>query len=128
MKNVKLLLRWICACLGWILFFFWWREASTPGWVSPRAVIYSLLTIGLVVLAAAAYAIAWILHNKRVARRGRRGYVSFYKSPHFEADALGRPLKLTSLLRNGNHSVIVVRQNGGEKEYLIAPSEQGVGS
>jgi hypothetical protein len=125
MKTAIIIVRWICACLAWVLFFFWWRKAATPGWVSPRAVIYSLLTIGAVVLGAIGYSIFWIRHNKRIAKRGRRGFVSFYKSPHFEADALGHPLKLLPH-SDSCDAVVVVHQNGQQKEYLVETNEQGV--
>lgn len=117
MKTILLIMRWIGAFLGWCLFFFWWRKASTPGWVSPRAVGFSLFSIVAVLSCAIAYSIIWILHNKRIARQGKRGYVSFYKSPHFESDALGR--KLTLPVREDIYdSVIVLLQNKDSKEYI----------
>jgi len=123
MKTVFLVIRWICALLGWVLFFFWWKKASTPGWVSPRAVIYSLLSIAGVVTAAVAYSVVWIFHNKRLAKRGKRGFVSFYKPPRFESDALGRKLKLPAMDHDSD-SEIVVRQVGGHKEYVVQKSER----
>jgi hypothetical protein len=118
MKTVFLVIRWICALLGWCLFFFWWKKASTPGWVSPHAVIYSLLSIAAVVVAAIAYSTIWIFHNKRIARRGKRGFVSFYKSPKFESDALGRQLTLPPMSHDTYDSIIIVRQAGDHKEYI----------
>jgi hypothetical protein len=126
MKTASIIVRWIFACLAWVLFFFWWKKASTPGWVSPRAVIYSLLTIAAVILGAIGYSIYWIRHNQRIARRGKRGFVSFYKPPHFENDALGRPLKLLPQPADGYDAIIVVRQNGEQKEYSVAQDEPGV--
>lgn len=126
MKTAFLIVRWIFAFLGWTLFFFWWRKASTPGWVSPRAVAFSLLTIVGVVSAAVAYSVVWIMHNKRLANRGKRGFVSFYKSPRFEADALGRRLKLLSV-HDSYDPIIVVRNVGDHKEYDVdKEQERGV--
>lgn len=118
MKTIISLVRWICALLGWCLFFFWWRKAATPGWVSPRAVVYSLLLIGAVVAAAIAYSSVWILHNKRLANRGKRGFVSFYKPPQFKADALGRQLKLLPVQGDSYETVIVIRNAKDHKEYI----------
>lgn len=125
MKTAFLIVRWIFAFLGWTLFFFWWRKASTPGWVSPRAVAFSLLTIAGVVSAAVVYSVVWIMHNKRLANRGKRGFVSFYKSPRFETDALGRRLKLLPVQQEGYDPVIVVRNIGDHKEYVV-DKERGV--
>jgi hypothetical protein len=125
MKTVRLIARWICGFLAWCLFFFWWKEASTPGWVSRDAVVYSLLSIAAVIGAAVLYSTFWILHNKRIARRGRRGKVSFYKSPLFETDALGRKLVLPAI---GADSVIVIRPSGSQKEYVVEKKELGAGA
>jgi len=119
MKTLIKLVRWISAFLAWCLFLYWWREAATPGWVSPRAVLYSLLFIVGVVAAAIAYSTFWILHNKRLANRGKRGFVSFYKPPRFEADALGRRLKLE---HEEDDRVIVIRNVRDHKEYLPEPT------
>ena len=128
MKTVFLAIRWICAILGWCLFFFWWKKASTPGWVSPTAVMYSLLSIATVVTAAVAYSAIWIFHNKRLARRGKRGFVSFYKSPHFEADALGRKLTLPPMSHDNYDSILVVRQVGNHKSYVVEEHAKGRGA
>ncbi|MGZ4787855.1 MAG: hypothetical protein ACXVZV_01450 [Terriglobales bacterium] len=128
MKTAFLVIRWICALLGWCLFFFWWKKASTPGWVSPTAVFYSLLSIAIVVSAAIAYSSLWILHNKRLARRGKRGSVSFYKPPRFEADALGRRLTLPPMTHDSYDAILVVRQVGNQKEYLPEDKVKGHGA
>jgi len=128
MKSVFLLVRWLCAFLGWCLFFFWWREASTPGWVSPRAVTFSLLSIAAVVSGAIVYSTLWILHNKRIARRGKRGVVSFYKTPQFKSDALGRQLTLLPVRYDTYDPVIVIHQSGNQKEYVAEkPAARGKG-
>lgn len=128
MRSVLLFVRWVCAFLGWCLFFFWWREASTPGWVSPRAVTLSLLSIAVVVSAAVLYSIVWIIHNKRIAKKGKRGFVSFYKPPKFEADALGRSLKLPPMQHDTYDPVVVIRQSGKEKEYVVERPTLGKGA
>jgi hypothetical protein len=122
MKSIRLIIRWICGFLAWALFFFWWKEASTPGWVSRDAVVYSLLSIAAVASGAVLYSVIWILHNKRIARRGKRGNVSFYKSPMFDTDALGRKLKLPLL---GSDAVIIVRPAGAQKEYVVEKKTLG---
>lgn len=125
MKTPLLLARWLCALLGWVLFLFWWMKAATPGWVSPSAVFYSLLTIIIVVSGAVLYSAVWILHNKRLARKGKRGFVSFYKPPRFQADALGRQLKLPSMDPDKYAPIIVVRTINIHKEYIPETSGKG---
>jgi len=125
MKTLLLLVRWLCALLGWVLFFFWWRKAATPGWVSPTAVFYSLLSIVIVVSAAVLYSAVWIFHNKRLARKGKRGFVSFYKPPRFEADALGRQLKLPPMEPDKYGPIMVVRTINTQKEYVLETSGKG---
>ncbi len=128
MKTVLLVIRWICALLGWCLFFFWWKKAATPGWVSPTAIKYSLLSIAVVVTAAILYSIIWIFHNKRIARRGKRGFVSFYRAPHFETDALGRQLSFPAISADGSDSIFVVRQVGQHKTYVVEEKPKGRGA
>ena len=125
MKTVLLIVRWIGALLGWCLFFFWWRKAVTPGWVSPRAVLFSLITIATVVSAAVAYSALWIFHNKRLARRGKRGFVSFYKPPRFESDALGRRLKMPATPHDRFANVVIIRDAEGHKEYVSGEERLG---
>lgn len=114
MRTALLTVRWICAFLGWALFFFWWKKAYS-GTVSPRAITVSLLVVAGVIVVAAAYASAWIFHNKRIARRGKRGFVSFYKAPRFESDALGRRL---STQHGPDDRLIAIRHSGNQKEYV----------
>ena len=125
MKTAVLVFRWVCALLAWLLFFFWWRKAATPGWVSHTAVAYSLLSIVAVVSAAVLYSAIWIVHNKRLARRGKRGFVSFYKPPLFEADALGRQIKLPPVQLDQHDAIIVVRTVNNDKEYVPEVSAKG---
>lgn len=114
MRTVLLTIRWICAFLGWALFFFWWKKAYSAT-VGPHSVTVSLLVIAAVIAAAVTYAFVWIFHNKRLARRGKRGFVSFYKPPRFEADALGRPL---STQHGPEDRLIAIRHVGNQKEYV----------
>jgi len=114
MRTVFLTFRWIFAFLGWALFFFWWKKAYS-GTASERAMTISLLVIAAVVVAAVGYAAIWIFHNKRIARRGKRGFLSFYKSPRFESDALGRSI---STQHGPEDSLIAIRQVGNHKEYV----------
>ncbi len=128
MKTALLVVRWICAFLGWALFFFWWKKASTPGWVSPRAVMWSFLSIAIVVSGAILYSTFWILHNKRLARKGKRGFVSFYKPPKFEADALGRKIKVPEMRHDAYDAIMVVRHVGDHKEYIAEGPPLGKGA
>ena len=124
MRTVVLIFRWICAFLGWALFFFWWKKAYS-GTVSQRAVTISLLVIAGVVAVAALYSSVWIFHNKRIARRGKRGFVSFYKPPNFVSDALGRRL---STHHGPEDRIISIRQAGNQKEYVTFVDERSIGA
>ena len=114
MRTALLTVRWLCAFLGWALFFFWWKKAYS-GTASEHAVTISLLAITAVIGGAALYSATWIFHNKRIARRGKRGFLSFYKSPRFESDALGRSI---SGQYGPEDSLIAIRHVGNNKEYV----------
>ena len=94
--------------------------------VSALMVVYSLLSIAAVVSATILYSVFWILHNKRLARRGKRGNVSFYKSPRFDSDALGRKLKFPAIQQDAYGSVVIVRASGDNKEYVV--EKKGLGA
>ncbi len=119
MTKVFTVVRWISAALGWSLFFFWWKVVLGSRSYSQRTATVSLLAIFALLLAAVIYCIVWIFHNKRIARRGKRGNVSFYKSPKFERDAIGRELKLLPIDYDHPAPVIIVRSTAETKEFLV---------
>jgi len=88
----------------------------------------SLLSIGIVVSGAILYSTVWIFHNKRLARRGKRGFVSFYKPPRFEADALGRKIKVPEMRHDAYDAIMVVRHVNNHKEYIAEGPEVGRGA
>lgn len=126
MKKVLVAIRIISAVLAWSLFFFWWKKVLSSTDLSSRTVLYSLLAIGATLLAAILYSVVWIFHNKRVAHRGKRGSVSFYKSPLFEKDAIGRNLKVLPMNRDGYDPVIVVHSTPKTKEFVVEELGSGV--
>ena len=121
MRKIFFIVRVISAVLGWVLFFYWWRVVILAG-VTNRNVLISLLVIAGTLLAACLYAIAWIVHNKRVARRGRRGAVSFYVSPKFSTDALGRRLLLPEFGSGNDGRVTIVTITRGNKQFSTEKS------
>jgi hypothetical protein len=126
MRKVLVVVRAISAVLAWSLFFFWWKKVLVSTDLNQRTVSYSLLAIAFTLLAAVLYSIIWILHNKRVSRRGQRGNVSFYKTPMFQRDAIGREIVMQPLNGDRFDSVIVVRSTEKTKEFVADPEHQAV--
>jgi hypothetical protein len=124
MKKVFVVVRTISAVLSWSLFFFWWKKVLQSTDLNQRTVLYSLLAVALTVVAAAIYSTVWIFHNKRVARRGKRGLVSFYRSPLFERDAIGREI-LSLPTPDRNDRVIIVNSKERTKEFSVETLELG---
>jgi len=79
------------AC-GWLIYGYAWVRVFSR---TPRIEMWSFLLVFLASVALIhASALAWIGHNKRIARRGRRGLSTRYTSPKFQTDHLGRPLRI----------------------------------
>ncbi len=127
MRKVFVVVRVICAVLAWSLFFFWWKKVLGSTDLNQRTVFYSLLAIGLTLLAAVLYSSLWIFHNRRVAKRGQRGSVSLYKTPLFQRDAIGREIVMMPRNGDGYDRVIRVRSTEKTKEFVIEPEHQAVG-
>ena len=126
MRKVLVVVRVVSAVLSWSLFFFWWKKVLVSTDLNQRTVLYSLLAIGLTLLAAVLYSSIWIFHNKRVARRGNRGSVSFYKTPLFQRDAIGREIVMLPVNRERYDRVIVVRSTEKTKEFVADTEHQVV--
>ncbi|HET9696883.1 MAG TPA: hypothetical protein VFP40_08465 [Terriglobales bacterium] len=126
MRKVLVVVRAISAVLAWSLFFFWWKKVLGSTDLNQRTVFYSLLAIGLTLLAAILYSIIWILHNQRVAKRGQRGSVSFYKTPLFQRDAIGREIVMMPQNADRYDRVIRVRSTEKTKEFLADTEHQAV--
>ena len=77
---------------GWTLFVYWWSKVLQAD--QPRPLITLVLQIGLFSAITLLATLGWIRHNRRIARRGRRGMASRYHAPTFELDALGRSIVL----------------------------------
>src|SRR5688572_6467832 len=63
--------------LGWTLYVYWWSKVLSQE--QPREVIVLLLLIVLSSMVLLALVLAWIWHNRRLARRGVRGSTSRFK-------------------------------------------------
>ena len=116
MRKLFLIVRSTAVVLAWSLFFFWWKQVLAYPGLSHRTIVFSLVAIALTLSAAVTYSVVWILHNKRLARRGRRGQVSFYRAPRFEKDAIGRNMRLPSC-DSPLERVIVVSSTVSTKEF-----------
>jgi hypothetical protein len=109
----------VVAVGGWILFVFWWfvvlqRETIASFWSSTLApVLWGVAAI-------AAVTALWILHNRRLARKGRRGTVTRYTVPVFTADLLGRPLRFTDPRTLRTSDQIILTATAEEKVYATA--------
>jgi hypothetical protein len=125
MQKLFVIVRAISAALCWSLFFFWWKKVLRSTGQNQRVVLYSLLVVAITLIFAAIYSSLWIFHNKRVARRGSRGLVSFYRSPLFERDAIGREI-LSLPEPERNDRVIIVNPKENTKEFSV--ETQGAGA
>ncbi len=123
MNRVFLLVRIVMALLAWVLFIYWWRRVLDTAALTQRIIFFSLLSVGIAWFLVAVLSALWILHNKRLAKRGRRGLVSAYTPPRYEKDLLGRQLKLLPF--DHDHAVIVVRSDHEVKHFLSEDEARG---
>ncbi len=84
--------RILAALCGWLLYIcVWFRVLSrTPG---ADAIAFAVVMTGCL-LAMHGLASAWVKHNKRIAKAGRRGLITRYTNPVFAQDHLGRQLSM----------------------------------
>jgi hypothetical protein len=111
---------------GWILFLVWWvvvlrRETIASFWTSALSPV-----IGGVAVIAAATAL-WIVHNRRLARKGQRGTVTRYTVPAFRLDLLGRPLRVPGADQLQTATQIVVTASDREKVYEVVSAARDEG-
>jgi hypothetical protein len=92
MQVVAKIVRLILASMAWVLFAIWWTRVTRPSWTPQWEIDRALIVIGSVGIALLAFSFLWINHNKRLAKKGRRGKVSNYVFFKREQDSLGRPL------------------------------------
>jgi hypothetical protein len=105
----------ISVLFGWTLFVFWWsRVLSTD---QPRALTDLLLWIALFCALTTFAALWWIRHNRRLARRGRRGMATRYRVPTFLMDALGRAIVLPAGGGERHADVVVIDSSSTKKIY-----------
>lgn len=114
---------WLLLAAGWLLFALWWRVVLVKE--STSFLLYALSIVGIGVVLVFAASVAWVQHNKRLARRGRRGNASAYLTRAWTEDALGRQVVLPPHRLLTTARVITLRAEGEAKQYEIdvaAPS------
>lgn len=110
------LLRYVLAGCGWLIVFYEWIHVSQQAPGRDEMTLILVLIPSLLVIHAGAT--AWIMHNKRLAVRGKRGLVSRYTSPVFSQDHLGRRLILDERSLRGKEIDIFI--DGDSKSYTLA--------
>jgi hypothetical protein len=104
--------------LGWVPFVYWWREVLAS---EEKAVFMGLLLWLLAAIAILALATSlWIVHNKRLARRGRRGLATRFFTLEHVSDRLGRSLELPDHDELRSSPRVVIRAEEDLKTYSIA--------
>ena len=105
----------VALLFGWTLFLYWW-------WVvlgrTTRHVFWHLVS-GLVLLMASlvVLSLAWIVHNLRLAGKGRRNRATPYHPGAFDRDKLNRPLVLEDIHLLREAPVVVIQSTSEQKLY-----------
>ena len=120
---------WVLLGSGWLLFALWWWVVLEKESLSFLGRALAVVGAGAVLVLAAS--LAWVQHNKRLARTGKRGNASPYIRRSWTRDALGRPVMFppAELLKTAR--VISVKATATGKRYEVveaAPVASGAGS
>jgi len=121
-QRFRWILRIVGGVAGWVWFFYWWYLVTqeTP----LRVVEHVGVQMSALVVAVPLCAAGWIMHNLKLARRGKRGLASRYVPPRFTHDVAGRTLELSELSTSRTEAHVFVRIKGDAKQYTDARSEK----
>jgi hypothetical protein len=114
---------WLLLAGGWSLFALWWWVVLEKESLSFLG--RALAAVGAGVAAVLVFSLAWVQHNKRLARGGKRGNASAYITRAWNKDALGRTVFFPPADQLKTASVITVQTSGTGKRYQVveeAPS------
>ena len=108
--------------LGWGLFAYWWAavvgEDPRALWQHPLVKLLGfLMALSLLTLVVT---FGWISHNRRIARRGRRGMATRYRVPSYPEDALGRTVLLPQPRDVRAAHIVVVTADAETKTFTTA--------
>ena len=100
---------------GWTLFAYWWFEVfeKTDKVVFLRALAAVVIVIDIVLLAT----LIWIAHNRRLARRGKRGRSTPFRIPQYERDRVHRIIVLAGRDSLKKAPIFVITTTAKEKTY-----------
>ena len=108
---------WLFLAFGWALFALWWRVVLTTE--SLDFLFRALAVVGIGVVVVLSFSLTWVGHNKRLARKGRRGLTSRYIAPSWERDAIDRPVNMPPRSVLERAAVITVSADGQTKRYDV---------
>ena len=111
---------------GWLLFALWWRVVLIKE--STTFLGQALAVVGVGVALVLVASLAWVQHNKRIARSGKRGNASRFIRRAWTRDALGRPVVLPSAESLKSASVIAVHITATGKKYEVVEQAPMVAS
>jgi hypothetical protein len=100
---------------GWTLFAYWWFEVieKTDKVVFLRALAAVVIVVDIVLLAT----LIWIAHNRRLARRGKRGRSTPFRIPRYERDRVHRAIVLAGRDSLQRAPILVITATAKEKTY-----------
>jgi hypothetical protein len=105
---------------GWLLFGYWWWIVFQH--VTRQEIVFTLLFLGIALVFVVAVTITWVVHNIRIARRGRRRQARIVPVD-LRRDSVGRLLIGISDAAALQHSAVVsirLRDDGKVYESLAA--------
>lgn len=109
--------------VGWIPFVIWWREVILSG--ETRVFIGLLIWLACAILILTIATALWIVHNQRIARRGKRGLATRFFTLEHVSDRLGRGLEMPGRDDLKAAPRIAIRTEDDLKTYSI--DEWGAG-
>ena len=100
---------------GWTLFAYWWVDVieKTDKVVFLRALAAVVIVIDIVLFAT----LIWIAHNRRLARRGKRGLSTPFRIPQFERDRVHRAIILAGRDSLRRAPILIITATPKEKTY-----------
>jgi hypothetical protein len=100
---------------GWT--FFVWSWLDILGENDPLMVMNTLATLVVIADVFLVVTLVWISHNRRLARRGKRGLASAVRVPRFERDRVERLYVLPERLDLHSAPVLIVSVTAEQKVY-----------
>ena len=117
---------WLLLTGGWLLFALWWWVVLEKEALSFLVRALAVVGAGAVIVLAAS--LAWVQHNKRLARVGKRGNASPFIRRSWTRDVMGKPVTFPPVEQLQTARVISVTATATGKKYEVveaAPAASG---